>query len=602
MGEAAALARIVELRPSRSPGSRFLYSDVGFIVLGELVHRISGEPLDAYTRRHIFAPLGMTDTGFRRPVAKRQRIVPTEKRDGEFLRGIVQDPTAFRMGGVAGHAGLFSTADDLAKFARMLLAHGTGRGIRILRPETVTLMTTAVTLPGGTSRTLGWDVDSAFSAGIGSAIGAASYGHTGYTGTLLWIDPTTDSFLTILTSRLHPDGRGNAKPLRERVAMLVGRGLSADVLPGIDVLADEYFAPLSGKRVALLTNQAGKDRAGNRTIDRLAQAPGVRLVSILTPEHGLSADREGKIEDGRDPATGLPIHSLYGATRRPTAEMLAGIDAIVIDLQDVGVRFFTYPTTVAYVLEEAARRRIEVIILDRPNPIDAAIVEGPVLEPELKSFTGNFPMPLRQGMTLGELATMFNAEGAIGARLTVVPMQGYRRDMWFDETGLAWTDPSPNLRSGDEAILYAGVGLVEGTNVSVGRGTPTPFELVGAPWVDGKRLADYLNARAIAGLRIEPAAFTPGGDLYAGQACNGVRLALTSRWRYDAASLGLELAAALATLYPDRFDLEGTRQLIGSRRVFAALKSGADPRGLPGLWQPELAAFRAMRAKYLIYR
>jgi uncharacterized protein YbbC (DUF1343 family) len=602
MGEAAALAQVAALRPGHPPGSRFLYSDVGFIVLGELVHRISGEPLDVYTRRHIFAPLGMTDTGFRRPVAKRLRIVPTEKRDGEFLRGIVQDPTAFRMGGVAGHAGLFSTADDLAKFARMLLAHGTGHGVRILKPETVALMTAVVTLPGGTSRTLGWDVDSAFSGGIGSAIGAASYGHTGYTGTLLWIDPATDSFLVILTSRLHPDGRGNAKPLREQVARLVGRGLPADVLPGIDVLAAENFVALSGKRVALLTNQAGRDRAGDRTIDRLAQAPGVHLVSILTPEHGLSADREGRIEDGRDPATGLPIHSLYGANRRPTAEMLAGLDAIVIDLQDVGVRFFTYPTTVGYVLEEAARRGIAVIVLDRPNPINAAIVEGPVLEPELKSFTGNFPMPLRHGMTLGELATMFNVEGAIGARLTVVPMRGYRRDMWFDETGLAWTPPSPNLRSGVEAILYPGVGLVEGANVSVGRGTPTPFELVGAPWIDGKRLADYLHGRAIAGLRIEPAEFTPEADLYAGQPCNGARLTLTNHWRYDAASLGLELAAALAALYPDHFDLEGTRQLIGSHRVFAALKSGTDPRDLAKLWQPDLTAFRAIRAKYLIYR
>jgi uncharacterized protein YbbC (DUF1343 family) len=357
-----------------------------------------------------------------------------------------------------------------------------------------------------------------------------------------------------------------------------------------------------GKRVALLTNQAGRDRAGVRTIDRLANAPGVRLVSIFTPEHGLTADREGKIENGRDSTTGLPIYSLYGGTRRPTAEILSGLDAVVVDLQDAGTRFFTYPATVAYLLEEAARHGIEVFILDRPDPIDADLSDGPVLDPALKSFTGYFPMPLRPGMTLGEMESMFNTEGAIHAKLTVVPMQGYRRGMWFDQTGLSWVAPSPNLRTPDEATLYSGVGIVEGANVSVGRGTSTPFELAGAPWIDGKVLADYLFARAIPGLRIEPADFTPTGDIYAGKDCHGVRLTLTDRARYDAASLGLELAAALEKLYPDRFDIDGSRQLIGSVRVFSALKAGIDPRYLPALWRSDLEAFRETRAKYLIYR
>lgn len=600
-GNAAAMERVVAEKPVWAPGSEFLYSDVGFIVLGELIRRVSGEPLDAYMRRHIFRPLGMTDTGYLPATSSRSRIVPTDQQDGVLRWGVVQDPTAYRMGGVAGHAGVFATAGDLAKFAEMLLGRGNRRGVRILRAETVSRMSAPIALPGGARRSLGWDIGSPYSLGMDTSFGEGSYGHTGYTGTLLWVDPADGEFLIVLTSRLHPDGRGDVNPLRKRIAQLIAPAAPSTVLPGIDVLAEEHFAPLAGKRVGLLTNQAARDSAGRRTIDRLAATPGVRLVALLTPEHGLSADREGKIEGERDAATGLPISSLYGATRRPTDQMMAGLDAIVIDLQDAGVRFFTYPTTVAYVLEEAARRRLEVYVLDRPDPIDAAAVQGPVLDPALESFTGYFPMPQRHGMTIGELARMLNAERGIGARLTVVPMGNYRRRLWYDETGLAWINPSPNLRSVDEATLYAGVGLIEGANVSVGRGTPSPFEVVGAPWLEADRFASYLASRGIAGIHVEPAEFTPEADRYAGQLCRGVRLKLTDRTRFDAAALGLELAAALHRLYPEKFTLDATRSLIGSPAVFDALKSGTDPRDLPALWKSELRAFRAVRAKYLLY-
>jgi len=600
-GETGAIEWIIAERPLEPPGSEFIYSDIGFIVLGELVHRVSGEPLDVYARRHIFRPLGMTDTGFRPSASNRARIVPTDRQEGSLRWGVVQDPTAFRMSGVAGHAGVFSTAGDLAKFAEMLLARGSRHGVRILRPETVARMTAAVTLPGGARRSLGWDIGSPYSAGIDTSFEAGAYGHTGYTGTLLWVDPARGGFLVILASRLHPNGRGDARPLRERIAQLVGSAPHVSVLPGIDVLAADHFTLLAGKRVGLLTNQAARDSAGRRTIDRLAEAPGVRLVALFTPEHGLSADREGKIEDERDAATGIPVRSLYGATRRPTAEMLGGLDAIVIDLQDAGVRFFTYPTTVGYVLEEAARLQLEVYVLDRPDPISAAIVQGPVLDPALVSFTGYFSVPQRHGMTLGELAAMLNSERGIGARLTVIPMRNYHRRMWYDETGLVWTNPSPNLRSTDEATLYAAVGLIEGANVSVGRGTPSPFEVVGAPWLDGDHLTHYLLDRGIAGVHFEPVEFRPDADRYSGQLCRGVRIKVTDRARFDAASLGLELAAALHRLYPERFELDATRQLVGSPVVFEALKSGTDPRGLPALWRSKLHAFNAIRAKYLLY-
>lgn len=603
-GHAGALAQIAADHPIHPPGTQFIYSDINFIVLGELVYRVSGEPLDVYAQRHIFAPLRMTDTGFAPPAAHRARIVPTDRQDGVLRWGEVQDPTSYRMGGVAGHAGVFSTADDLARFARMLLDGGTVDGHRILRRETIAEMTRPIALPGGVRRGLGWDIASPFAAGMDAAFGPGGFGHTGYTGTLLWIDPATRSFLILLTSRLHPDDHGDVKLLREQVAQVVNvasRPRVPAVLAGIDVLAAKQFAALAGRRIGLVTNQTGRDADGRRTIDLLAMAPGVRLAAIFTPEHGLNAAQDGAVESGRDAATDLPIYSLYGTTLRPSDAMLSGLDAIVVDLQDAGVRFYTYPATVGYVLEAAARRGLAVYVLDRPDPINATVVQGPVLEPELRSFTGYFPLPLRHGMTLGELAMLFNAEQRIGARLTVVPMAGYRRSMWYDQTGLRWVNPSPNLRSVDEATLYPGVGLVEGANVSVGRGTSTPFELIGAPWVDGARLAAYLTRRDIGGVRFEPTNFTPDADRYAGRDCQGVHITLTDRANLDVARLGVELAAAFHRLYPGQFRLDAILPLIGSSKVLAALASGADPRTLSSLWHSELSAFEIVRAKYLLY-
>jgi uncharacterized protein YbbC (DUF1343 family)/CubicO group peptidase (beta-lactamase class C family) len=601
-GKDAAFARLAAERPLRPPGTAFLYSDLNFIALGALVERVSGEPLDRYVRQHIFAKLGMADTGFRPARRKQFRIVPTDLEHGSLRWGAVQDPTAYAMGGVAGHAGLFSTADDLARFAQMLLNGGSLGGVRVLRPQTIDLMTFAVALPGGSRRGLGWDAASPYAAGLGTEFGPRSFGHTGYTGTALWIDPETGTFLILLASRLHPNGHGRVKDLRRRIAHLVAETFRPKVLPGIDVLEDQGFAPLLGRRIGLLTNRASRDLAGRRTIDVLAVAPGVKLAAIFTPEHGLGADREGRIESGTDETTGLPIRSLYGASLRPRDSMLVGLDALVVDLQDAGVRFFTYPTTVAYLLEAAARKGIDVYVLDRPDPIDAAIVEGPVLDPSLRSFTGYFPMPLRHGMTLGELAMMFNGENRIGARLTVIPMHGYRRESWYEDTGLPWVNPSPNLRSPAEAMLYAGIGLVEGADVSVGRGTATPFEWLGAPWINSAELVGFLASRRIEGVRFAPADFMPKTDRFAGQLCHGVRITVTDRARLDAARLGLELAAALHRLYPRQFRIEATTGMIGSRKIVTAIAAGADPRTLPATWQSELKAYQAVRDKYLLYR
>ena len=566
-------------------------------MLGELVHRVSKEPLDVYAERHIFAPLHMGDTSFHPARAERARIVPTDQQNGQLRWGEVQDPTAYRMGGVAGHAGVFSTADDIARFAEMLLSGGEG----MLKRETVSEMTNAIELPGGVRRGLGWDIASPYSAGMNLEFSPRAYGHTGYTGTMLWIDPSSETFLIVLTSRLHPDDRGDVRLLRQKVAEAVVTPGVPRVAPGIDVLAGQHFAPLIGRHIGLLTNQTGRDSHGRRAIDLLATAPGVRLIAIFTPEHGLNGDREGVVDSTRDSATGLPVYSLYSATRRPTGTMLAGIDTVVIDLQDAGVRFYTYPTTVGYVLEEAAKHNLAVYVLDRPNPINASVVQGPVMDTGLRSFTGYFPLPVRHGMTVGELAWLFNAEEQIGAQLTVIPMQGYRRRMWYDQTGLSWVNPSPNLRSVDEATLYAGVGLIEGANVSVGRGTASPFELVGAPWIDGIRLARYLARRGVHGVRVEPVRFTPDADRYANLTCYGVRIILSDRAQLDVARLGLELAAALYRLYPTRFRLDETLSLVGSRKVLAAIGSGDDPRDVIAMWRTELAAFENVRLRYLLY-
>ena len=605
-GYGAALEKIAAVTPAARRGDHFLYSDVNFAVLGELVRRVTGEPLDGYCAKHVFGPLGMRDTGFGPP--PRERVAPTEYVGGTLLVGVVHDPTARRMGGVAGHAGLFSTADDLAIFARMMLDGGSAGRVRIVGPETVRAMTTPQNPPGAAvHRGLGWDIDSRFAAGWHAALPDGAYGHTGYTGTSLWIDPASRSYVVVLSNRVHPDGRGDARPLRQRIAQLVaqavgpGDGRPGAVETGLEVLAKEGFVPLAGRRVGLVTNQTGVDAVGRRTIDLVRTAPGVRLAAIFSPEHGLDGEMNGKVASGREPVTQLAVYSLYGEVTRPTPAMLDGIDALVFDVQDAGVRFYTYVTTMAYAMEAAAAKGIPFYVLDRPDPLAADVVQGPVLDDDLRSFTGYFPLPVRYGMTIGELAGLFNAENEIGADLHVVAMRGYRRTQWYDETGLRWIAPSPNLRSLSEAALYPGVALVEGANVSVGRGTTTPFELLGAPWVDGKALASFLNRRSIPGVRFAPVEFRPTADAFAGRLCRGVRIALTDRSQLDAPRLGIEIASALRRLHRGQFRLEETLGSIGARWVLEAIREGEDPRSIAGRWQASLEKFVALRAKYLLY-
>ncbi len=360
-------------------------------------------------------------------------------------------------------------------------------------------------------------------------------------------------------------------------ALAVSAESPPGVRTGIDVLEGQAFSELAGKRIGLITNHTGLDSQGRSTIDLLYTAPGVKLLAVFSPEHGLSGREDDKVASITEPVTGLPVYSLYGDTLRPTDRMLEGLDALVFDMQDAGTRFYTYITTMGYAIEAAAKKGVDFYVLDRPNPINASVVQGPLLDEELKSFTGYFPLPVRHGMTVGELAGMFNVEGGVGAKLHVIPMQGYRRSSWYDETGLQWTPPSPNLRTLVEETLYPGVALIEGANISVGRGTDTPFEIVGAPWVNAGKLAGYLNSRGIAGVTFAPITFTPGADRYKSKVCRGVRITLIDRQSLDTASLGLGLVEALYRLYPRSFKIDKTLDLVGSREVIDALKSGKGP-------------------------
>ena len=652
-GAEEAIRRAIDEVPTAQPGERFVYSDINFFLLGDIVRRVSGERLDRYATTQIFEPLGMHETAFLPPEAWRPRIAPTEacttlawpcgppaglgagSPGVPFLRGVVHDPTARRMDGVAGHAGLFSTAADLSRFCRMLLGGGRLGAATILSPATVARMTSPSTPSEMRAvRGLGWDIDSPYSSNRGELFPIGSFGHTGFTGTSLWLDPGTKSYVIFLSNRVHPDGKGDVTPLRARIATVAAAALMSPdavarrlqpsdstwridsaavrsakalalrqpVLAGIDVLAAENFARLRGKRVGLLTNQTGRSRQGESTIDLIARAPGVTLVALFSPEHGIRGEVDDKVSSSRDEKTGVPIHSLYGDTLRPAPAMLDGLDVIVVDLQDVGARFYTYPAAIAYVLEEAVKRKLPVVVLDRANPIDGFDVEGPAQDAGGNRYVGYLPMPIRHGLTIGELVRLFNDAGRIGADLTVVPMKNWRRDDWFDDTGLAWVNPSPNMRNMVAATVYPGVGAIEGTNISVGRGTDTPFEQIGAPWIDGPALAAALNASALPGVRFYPVTFTPAaGAKLAGQACHGVFLIVTDRDRLRPVRVGLQIASTLSRLYGAQFRLEDAVTLFGPKTMLEKIRAGVDPAAIAASWAADEEQWRLTRAKYLLY-
>ena len=610
------------------PGTAYRYSDINFILLGFVVERVSGSTLDAYCAKEIFQPLKMKDTAFRTlDPGDVSHIAPTTVTAGKPLRGVVHDPTSRRMGGVAGHAGVFTTAADLGRFARMMLNGGELDDVRIFKEETVKAMTSVQSPPGLPRRGFGWDIDSPYAGPRGDVFPIGSYGHTGWTGTRIWIDPFSKTTTIFLSNRNHPDEEGNVIPLQRQLGTLAAQAIedfdftkvegalppdptkpaivrsqSKDgaVLNGIDVLKRDGFRQLRGRKIGLITNHTGIDRERNPTIDLLHAAPEVKLVALFAPEHGIRGELDQeKIGDTADAKTGLPVFSLYGERRTPSAEQLEGIDTLVFDIQDIGCRFYTYISTMANCLEAAGKAKLRFIVLDRVNPI-GAIVEGPVLTAE-RSFVAAHEIPLRHGMTVGELARLINAERKFGTDLGVIRCEGGSPLRWFDETGQPWRDPSPNMRSVTAATLYPGVGVLEFCKVSVGRGTGTPFELLGAPYINDLILADELNKAGLKGVRFVSVRFTPTTSVYKDEECRGVRLLLTDRDAFRAADLGMILAATLHRLYPTELKLENMAKLLGDAETLAAIRRNEPLEKLRETRDREIPTFLKRRIPHLLY-
>jgi uncharacterized protein YbbC (DUF1343 family)/CubicO group peptidase (beta-lactamase class C family) len=700
-GRDGMLAALKKEKLRAAPGTRFVYSDIGFIVLGEIVGRCApellivqnsyytqaGKSFVPFTHRLIFDHVGMKNTtifdeaelnsSVQSMLVRENilpRIAPTENIRGQnsylgakfegdasvgnqMLRGRVHDPTSFRMDGVAGHAGLFSTANDLARYCQMLLNGGTLGGKRVMSAQTVARMTAPIVVSeSGDARGLGWDIYTSFSQNRGDLFPLGSFGHTGFTGTSVWIDRVSQTFVVFLSNRVHPDGKGDVTPLRAKVATVVasaiedtprekyeqaeaefnasvaaqipkfrenllratpiqtkiysgpailpvGQAKSVTVLNGIDVLERDNFKQLEGLKIGLVTNHTGRNLAGKQTIDILKEAPNVKLVALFAPEHGIRGELDiAKIDDSKDEKTGLPIYSLYGETRRPKPEQVKDIDAFVYDIQDIGARFYTYTATLKNVMEEAAKAGKPVFVLDRPNPINGNAVEGSLADEDKLAFIAAHTTPVRYGLTIGELGQMMNAERKIGADLRVVKMEGWSRSMWFDETGQTWVNPSPNMRSLTQATLYPGIGLLETTNLSVGRGTDTPFEVIGAPYIDGQKLAKYLNERNIRGVRFIPIRYKPNASVFKDEPLNGVNILITDRNALDSYRMGIEIAAALRKLYPTEWQVDRYARLLVNGEILDLVKRGETPENIEKAANAKKNEFTRRRSAYLIYR
>ncbi|MFZ1700498.1 MAG: exo-beta-N-acetylmuramidase NamZ domain-containing protein [Pyrinomonadaceae bacterium] len=704
-GREGMLAALKKEKLRNPPGTKFVYSDIGFIVLGEIVSRLSNQDLWSFTDNRIFEQLYGSPYLNRTRDEWLKRVAPTEDVCGQqsylgstaatdcgrfknILRGKVHDPTSFRMHGVAGHAGLFSTADDLARYCQMLLNGGTIEGqkvkvksqknprsairdpqSRVLSAQTIARMTQPyVVSEDGMTRGLGWDISTQFSSNRGEFFPLGSFGHTGFTGTSVWIDPTSQTFVVFLSNRVHPDGKGDVTPLRAKVATVVASaiedtpiekwkeaearynaavaaqiprfvsskqsavssqqtvsnqivalltptgqlplldgmkpGVRTIVQNGIDILERDNFKPLEALKIGLVTNHTGRNLAGKSTIDILHESKKVNLVAIFAPEHGIRGELDTeKIDDTKDEKTGLPVYSLYkDGMRRPKPEQLADLDAIVYDIQDIGTRFYTYTATLKNVMEEAAKAKIPVFVLDRPNPINGLAVEGPLADEDKLSFIAAHTTPVRYGLTIGELGMMMNAERKIGADLRIIKMDGWSRSMWFDETGQTWVNPSPNMRSLTQATLYPGVGLLETTNLSVGRGTDTPFEVVGAPYIDGQKLAKYLNERNIIGVRFIPIRFKPNASVFKDEQLGGVNILITDRNALNSVRMGVEIAVSLRKLYPSEWQVERYGRLLVNGQILDAVKSGQTPENIEKLAQAKNLEFSRRRAPYLLYK
>lgn len=603
--------QIAAMKPTAEPGREFIYSDVGFIVLGKIIRNVTGLEVNAFAEKFIFQPLGMAETGYLPREDLRARAALTEQREGRWMQGDVHDPRAWALGGVAGHAGLFSTADDLSRYAVMLLNRGTLEKSVILSPPAWALMTTPVDVPRG-RRCLGWDSRTGYSSNRGDLMSDNAFGHGGFTGTGIWIDPDQDLFVIFLSNRVHPDGKGLVNPLIGRIGTIACAAIKApaqtdaesgNVLNGIDVLRRDKFAPLKGRTIGLITNQTGLSREGVSTIRLLHAAEGVKLKALFSPEHGLEGKLDiPKIDDQKESSTGLNVFSLYGESRIPSRDSLQGLDTLVFDIQDIGCRFYTYLSTMGNAMQAASQHGLRFVVLDRINPVGGNSVSGPILDDGDQSFVGYHTIPVRHGMTAGELAMMFREEMKLSLDLQIIQVEGWQRDQLFDQTGLVWTNPSPNMRNLNQALLYPGVGLLEMTNLSVGRGTDTPFEVVGAPWIQERDLAADLNRAGLPGIRFVPIRFTPLSTKFAQESCGGVQILITDRSVLEPLEMGIQLMCSLRAIYPEQWQTKNLNRLLCSVVVRDAVLAGKRPAEIIPLWQSGLREFEQRRRRHLLYQ
>ncbi|MEM9280242.1 MAG: exo-beta-N-acetylmuramidase NamZ domain-containing protein [Verrucomicrobiota bacterium] len=632
-GHEAGVRRALTIGLLDKPKTVFRYSDVNFILLGEIVRRVSGMRIDRFVDEVFFSPMRLGQSGFVPTSQLHRRIAPTTKIEGYgLIRGQVHDPTARRMQGVAGHAGLFATVEEVAALTRLMLNRGRVGELQLLS-EAAVEEATQNQLPETfeISRGLGWDISSPYAYQRGERFPREGFGHTGWTGTSVWVDPASETFVILLANRNHPAEGTSIKPLRIEVGTLAGEavgytravplaereeeetedsfhavaaGGDGAVLNGIDVLERDGFSALAGLRVGLVTNQTGINRQRRSTADLLAESPEVNLVALFSPEHGIRGVLEqDSVDDGRDLGTGLPIFSLYKSdSRKPTEAQLEGLDALVFDIQDIGCRFYTYVSTMGLAMEAAGEAGKKFIVLDRVNPIGGEVVDGPIRSGRGNDFVAFHDIPVQHGMTVGELAKMFREERGIEIDLQVIPVEGWHPSLRFDDTGLPWINPSPNIRSATQATLYPGVGLIEFTNVSVGRGTLTPFEHVGAPYIHEGRLAQRLREEDLPGIIFLPTRFTPDASVYEGEDCGGVRFVISDRDQLRPLDLGLALMRSLYDLHPGTFSLEEKGDvLLRHQPTLEAVLDGKSIEAVREGWQPELDHFLKRREAFLLY-
>jgi uncharacterized protein YbbC (DUF1343 family) len=478
------------------------------------------------------------------------------------------------------------------------------KGTRILSAPTVAAMTRGYTVPGGV-RGLGWDKRTSYSSNRGDLLSFSAFGHGGFTGNVLWIDPDQDLFFVFLSNRVHPNGKGVVNSLAGKIVNAVVAAVEsvtpyagpaiAPVLTGIDILEREHFRVLDGQRIGLITN-------GESTVRILQQAKNIQLKILFSPEHGFEGNLDvEKVANSEDKRTGLKIFSLYGETRRPTAAMLSDIDTVVFDIQDIGTRFYTYISTMGEAMIACAEQKKKFVVLDRPNPINGVDVTGPMLDPKKESFVGFHRLPVRHGMTIGELAKMFREELKLDLDLQIIQCEGWSRRNYWDRTGLLWVNPSPNMRNLNQAILYPGIGLLEMTNLSVGRGTDTPFEMIGAPWINSRSLALKMNEQRLPGVVFVPVEFTPSSSKFKDELCQGIHIAITDRSVLKPIEIGLTLAAVLRRGYPDTWQTKNLNRLLGNDAMEKLLLEGKFGDDLVPAITDGISDFLRRREAFLIY-